>query len=118
MLDERPDLSPEQAAVVRALTTSGDRVQVLRAAASTGKTFTLDAARQALTRSDVTPSAALCRSATTASLRDRRRRRHPRLADCLGAVELREVRRERHDWDRAALDALRDGDVERVARSY
>lgn len=40
------------------------------------------------------------------------------LADRLGAAELREVRRQRHDWDRAALTALRDGDVERWARAY
>lgn len=40
------------------------------------------------------------------------------LADRLGASELREVRRQREPWDRAALDALRDGDVERWARAY
>jgi len=40
------------------------------------------------------------------------------LADRLGAGELREVRRQRHDWDRAAVTALRDGDVGRWARAY
>jgi hypothetical protein len=41
----RPTLSPEQAALVESLATSGDGVQVVRAAAGTGKTFALDAAR-------------------------------------------------------------------------
>jgi YD repeat-containing protein len=40
------------------------------------------------------------------------------LADRLGAGELREVRRQRHGWDRDALTALRDGDVERWAQAY
>jgi hypothetical protein len=40
------------------------------------------------------------------------------LADRLGAAELREVRRQRHDWDRDALTALRDGNVEQSARAY
>ena len=40
------------------------------------------------------------------------------LADRLGAAELREVRRQRHDWDRGALTALRDGDVESWAQAY
>jgi conjugative relaxase-like TrwC/TraI family protein len=40
------------------------------------------------------------------------------LADRLGAGELREVRRQRHDWDRDALTALRDGDIERWAHAY
>lgn len=40
------------------------------------------------------------------------------LADRLGCVQLTEVRRQRHDWDRAALDALRDGDVETWADAY
>ncbi len=33
-------------------------------------------------------------------------------------IELREVRRQREAWDRNALDALRNGDVERWARAY
>jgi ATP-dependent exoDNAse (exonuclease V) alpha subunit len=40
------------------------------------------------------------------------------LADRLGYVELTEVRRQRHDWDRDALDALRDGDIETWAGAY
>jgi hypothetical protein len=40
------------------------------------------------------------------------------LAERLGASELREVRRQREAWDRRALDALRNGDVERWARAY
>jgi conjugative relaxase-like TrwC/TraI family protein len=40
------------------------------------------------------------------------------LAERLGALELREVRRQRDGWDRDALAALRDGDVERFAREY
>jgi len=40
------------------------------------------------------------------------------LAERLPASELHEVRRQRHAWDRRALDALRSGDVERWARAY
>ena len=40
------------------------------------------------------------------------------LADRLGATELQEVRRQRHAWDRGALDALRSGETERFARAY
>ena len=40
------------------------------------------------------------------------------LADRLGATELREVRRQREQWDRDALAALRSGDAERFAREY
>ena len=40
------------------------------------------------------------------------------LAQRLGAVELRDVRRQRDDWDRDALAALRRGDVDRFAREY
>ena len=40
------------------------------------------------------------------------------LADRLGALELTEVRRQHEAWDRDALAALRDGDVERFARTY
>jgi len=43
----RPALSGEQAAMVRSLAGSGDGVQVVRAAAGTGKTHALDAARRA-----------------------------------------------------------------------
>ena len=40
------------------------------------------------------------------------------LADRLGAIELTEVRRQREAWDRDALAALRDGDVDSFARAY
>ena len=40
------------------------------------------------------------------------------LADRLGAIELSEVRRQREAWDRDALAALRDGDLDRFARAY
>jgi conjugative relaxase-like TrwC/TraI family protein len=44
-LDQRPRLSGEQAAMAYRLTTSGDGVEVVRAAAGTGKTHALEAAR-------------------------------------------------------------------------
>lgn len=44
-LDGRPSLSDEQSRLVVDITTSGDGVQVVRAAAGTGKTFALAAAR-------------------------------------------------------------------------
>lgn len=47
VLRKRSELNAEQAAMVRDLTTSGDGVQIVRAAAGTGKTYALDAARQA-----------------------------------------------------------------------
>lgn len=46
-LADRPTLAEEQAVMVRALTESGDGVEIVRAAAGTGKTFALDAARAA-----------------------------------------------------------------------
>jgi conjugative relaxase-like TrwC/TraI family protein len=46
-----PALSPEQARLVVALTTTGNGVDVVAAAAGTGKTFSLDAARHAWSRS-------------------------------------------------------------------
>jgi conjugative relaxase-like TrwC/TraI family protein len=49
-LDARPELSPEQVAVVAQITTSGNAIDVLVAAAGTGKTFCLDAAHDAWTR--------------------------------------------------------------------
>lgn len=50
-LEHRPSLSAEQAAVVAEMCTSGRGVEVLVAAAGTGKTFALDAARDAWRRS-------------------------------------------------------------------
>ena len=46
-LGARPTLSDEQRGLVDTLTRSGDGVQVVRAAAGTGKTFALDGAREA-----------------------------------------------------------------------
>ncbi len=46
-LERRPTLSDEQRAMVRVLTTSGDAVEVVAAAAGSGKTYALDAAREA-----------------------------------------------------------------------
>ena len=43
----RPTLGDDQAEMVRSLTRSGDGVQVVRAPAGTGKTYALDAAREA-----------------------------------------------------------------------
>ncbi len=40
------------------------------------------------------------------------------LAQRLGAIELREVHRQRDPWDRDALSALRGGDTERFAEVY
>jgi Ti-type conjugative transfer relaxase TraA len=40
------------------------------------------------------------------------------LAKRLGAHELREVRRQDHDWDRAALNELRDGRIDRWTDAY
>jgi Ti-type conjugative transfer relaxase TraA len=184
-LDERRDLSAEQAAAVRALTRSGDGVQILRAAAGTGKTYALDAAKQAWERSEhqVIGCALSARAAreledqagidatTIARLRGELERGRPLddrtvlvvdeagmvgsrvlaelaehatearaklvlvgddrqlpeinagggfrgLADRLGCIELTEVRRQRHEWDREALDALRQGDVETWAGAY
>jgi hypothetical protein len=53
-LAERPSLSGEQATMVRRLTNSGNGVEVVCAAAGTGKTFTLDAARDAWERAGYT----------------------------------------------------------------
>jgi len=185
VLAARGELSDEQANAVRGLTLSGDGVQVLRAPAGTGKTYALDAARDAWTRSNITAvgcalSARAAREledqagvdATTIArlLGDLERgyvlapgsvlvvdeagmvgsrtlatlsyhaayaraklvlvgddRQLPEidaggafraLANGPGIVELSEVRRQRHGWDRAALDALRQGDVERWAHDY
>ena len=43
----RPELAAEQAALVRGLTESGDGIEIVRAAAGTGKTYALEAARHA-----------------------------------------------------------------------
>ena len=48
---ERPSLGADQARAVRAITTSGDGVDIVIGPAGTGKTFCLDAAREAWQRS-------------------------------------------------------------------
>ena len=53
-VETRPSISDEQAAVVTEMCTSGRGVEVLVAAAGTGKTFSLDAAREAWQRSGYT----------------------------------------------------------------
>jgi Ti-type conjugative transfer relaxase TraA len=40
------------------------------------------------------------------------------LADRLGAVELSQVHRQRHSWDRSALDELRHGDISEWIAAY
>jgi hypothetical protein len=52
-VDTRPDLSGEQAAMAARLTTSGQGVEVVRAAAGTGKTHALAAARELWEAHDV-----------------------------------------------------------------
>ena len=50
VLSERPEISEEQAEMVRRLTTSGEGLQVVVGKAGTGKTYALDAARAAFQR--------------------------------------------------------------------
>jgi Ti-type conjugative transfer relaxase TraA len=52
-LAARPTLSDEQRELVDSLTRSGDGIEVVRAAAGTGKTFALDAAREAWQAAEV-----------------------------------------------------------------
>jgi len=182
---ERPTIAPEQIDLVAALVTSGDGVQVVRSAAGTGKTFALDAAREAWEQSGIQVVGCALSARAAVELRDQAGipsltiarlkldvaqgnglapgsvlivdeagmvgtrdlaeladhaeisdaklvlvgddRQLPEinaggsfraLADRLGALELREVRRQRHEWDRAALLELRDGDVAEWASAY
>ncbi len=182
---ERPALGVEQRALVTALTRGADGVQVVRAPAGAGKTFALDAAREAWQRSGVPVLGCALSARAACELRDQAAieattiaklthaldrgaalsrggvlvvdeagmvgtrdlarlaeaahhsesklvlvgddRQLPEinaggayraLADRLGATELREVRRQRHAWDRDALNALRDGQTGRFAREY
>lgn len=181
----RPSIDPEQVDLIDRLVTSGDGVQIVRSAAGTGKTFALDAARDAWTMSGVrvvgcalsaraaielrdnagiesttiarlqrdidrgyglgSASVLIVDEAGMVGTRDLARladhsdavgaklvlvgddRQLPEidaggvfrgLADQLGALELREVRRQTEDWDRAALLELRDGDVHEWATAY
>ncbi len=182
---ENRTLSPEQREVVDRLCSDGDGVAVVRAPAGTGKTFVLDAAREAWQERriqtvgcalsaraalELSDQAAIA-SLTIAQLRHRLEsgeqlprggvlvvdeagmvgtrdlaalanaaqearaklvlvgddRQLPELeaggafhalAERLPACELHEVRRHREAWDRAALDQLRSGEVEKWARAY
>ena len=181
----RASLSEEQRELVAALTRRGRGIEVIRAPAGAGKTFALDAAREAWQRSGVPILGCALSARAACELRDQAgvdattiarltygfdrgvglargsvllvdeagmvgTRDLARLADAteaadgklvlvgderqlpeieagglfaalvdrLGALELREVRRQREPWDRDALAALRDGDVERFARDY
>ncbi len=69
-LTARPYLADEQRAMVRALTTSGDGVQVVLAKAGAGKTTALDAAREAWQRSGLLVQGAALGSYATKELRD------------------------------------------------
>lgn len=178
-------LSGEQQRAVRELTASGHGVEVLRAPAGAGKTFALDAAREAWESSghQVTGCALSARAAreladqagietmTIADLKNRLEHGHRleagsvlivdeagmvgtrdlafleahasqseaklllvgddrqlpeieaggmfrAIAERTGAVELTEVRRQDHDWDRDALNALREGKTAEWAEAY
>jgi Ti-type conjugative transfer relaxase TraA len=184
-LAERPELAEEQAQLVRGLTSSGDGVQVVRAAAGTGKTYALEAARHAWEASGyrVYGCALSARAAvelesqsgidstTIARLRldiahgyglDARNvlivdeagmvgsralaelashaeeagakivlvgddRQLPEIdaggafrgaAERISALELHETRRQKGQWDREALAALREGEVDTWASEY
>jgi ATP-dependent exoDNAse (exonuclease V) alpha subunit len=182
---ERRQLSDEQAELVRSLACRGDGVNLVRAPAGTGKTFALDAAREAWVRSGIEVIGCALSARAAAELREQAAidattiarlscaldrgyslpsrgvlvvdeagmvgtgdlaklaehaaerdmklvlvgddRQLPEiaagggfrvLAEREGALELREVRRQRHGWDRDALSALRVGRTEDWARAY
>jgi ATP-dependent exoDNAse (exonuclease V) alpha subunit len=184
-LATRPSITADQRALVTALTRSGRGVEVVRAPAGTGKTFALDAAREAWQASGVAVFGCSLAAKAAGELRDQAAidtttiarltyaleqgaqlaqgsvlvvdeagmagtrdlarlieaadqaqaklvlvgddRQLPEiqagglfsaLADRLGAIELTEVRRQRERWDRDALAALRDGNLEEFARAY
>ncbi len=185
VIEARGTLSDEQAALVHGLTGEGSGVQIVRAPAGTGKTFALEAAREAWEQgghrvfgaalsaraASELQSQAGIDSTTIARLRGDLDRGHAlRAGDVLvvdeagmvgtrdlhalsrhaaetaaklvlvgddrqlpeiaaggafraiaarqGALELTEVRRQRHTWDREALQALRDGEIEHWANAY
>jgi conjugative relaxase-like TrwC/TraI family protein len=185
VLAQRPELSGEQADMVRALTTSGHGIEVVRAAAGTGKTYALDAAREAWQRDGrevngcalsaraavelgdhaaiptttiarlqldllhgqrlptgsvlVVDEAGMVGTRAIAELAEHAAAADAKLVLCgddrqlpeidaggaltglarqLGAIELREIRRQHHEWDRSALTALREGRVQEWADAY
>jgi conjugative relaxase-like TrwC/TraI family protein len=180
-----PTISEEQTEMVREITRSGDGVQVVRAAAGTGKTFALNVARNAWEQSDIpvygcalaaraaveleqlagidattiarlqqdiahgyglqrgsvliVDEAGMVGSRTLLDLAEYAAETDSKLllvgddkqlpeldagggfrdlAGRLGAVELRQVRRQVHDWDRDALAHLRDGRISAWAEAY
>jgi conjugative relaxase-like TrwC/TraI family protein len=184
-IDRSVSLSPDQAALVESLTSSGHGVEVVRAAAGTGKTYALAVARdlweasgarvygcalaaraavelQAQAGVDATTiaralqdirhgyglppdsvlivdEAGMVGTRAIAELADHAAETHSKLvlvgddrqlpeldaggafrglAERLGAVELRDVRRQAVDWDRAALHQLRRGKLEEWAEAY
>jgi len=181
----RPSIAAEQRELVTRLTQGGRGVEAVRAPAGTGKTFALDAAREAWRASGVPVLGCALSAKAAGELRDQAAidtttiarltyaldhgvrlaqgsvlvvdetgmvgtrdlarlldaaeqaqaklvlvgddRQLPEiqagglfsaLADRLGAIELTEVRRQREGWDRDALAALREGDVDRFTRAY
>jgi Ti-type conjugative transfer relaxase TraA len=184
-LASRPSITAEQGQLMTALTRSGRAVEVVRAPAGTGKTFALDAAREAWHTSGVSVFGCALSAKAAGELRDQAAidtttiarltfalekgarlvggsvlvvdeagmvgtrdlarlisatqeaqaklilvgddRQLPEiqagglfsaLADRIGAIELTEVRRQNEPWDRDALAALRDGDLDHFARAY
>jgi conjugative relaxase-like TrwC/TraI family protein len=184
-LVQRPTLTGEQAELVRAVTRSGAGIEAVRAPAGTGKTFALDAAREAWQHSGVPVIGCTIAARAACELRDQTGidamtiaslkqdldwgralaaggvlivdeagmvgtrdlatlamaceqvdgklllvgddRQLPEihaggafraLADQLPAHALTSAQRQRESWDREALAALRDGDVEAWATAY
>jgi conjugative relaxase-like TrwC/TraI family protein len=184
-LADKPSLSDEQRELVREVTRSGDGIQVIRAAAGTGKTFALDVARQAWEESGtsvfgcalaaraaveieelagidattiarlkqdiahgyglprgsvlVVDEAGMVGSRTLLELAEHAADTDSKLllvgddhqlpeldagggfrdlAGHLGAVELRQVRRQSADWDKEALAHLREGRIGAWAEAY
>jgi conjugative relaxase-like TrwC/TraI family protein len=184
-LANRPSITADQQALVTALIRSERGLEVVRAPAGTGKTFALDAAREAWQAGGVPVIGCALSAKAAGGLRDQAdidtttiarltyaldhgaRLAHgsvlvvdeagmvgtrdlarlleaaehaqarlvlvgddrqlpeiqagglfSELADRLGAIELTQVRRQREAWDRKALAALRDGDVDRFADAY
>jgi conjugative relaxase-like TrwC/TraI family protein len=67
-VSRRPSLEPEQVAMARRLTTSGDGVEVVAAPAGAGKTFALDACREAWERAGRSVLGAALAARTAAEL--------------------------------------------------
>jgi conjugative relaxase-like TrwC/TraI family protein len=72
-IDERPTLSPEQQRLVKRLVGEGNGLEVVRAAAGTGKTYALDAAREAWQRSGAPVMGCALSARAACELRDQAR---------------------------------------------